>query len=435
MKPIGEATCCVVDAGCFPDLARAMAQGFGRVLYYSPFEQEYLDIKRCCIGDGADHFERCDEFLDPKVLAGIDLFIFPDIGFAGLERHLESLGKLVWGSRGTTEFELYRTKFCDLLEELGLPRVPSMKIRGVTALAEHLKGVENKWVKINRYRDNMETWHHIDYAHSARELERMAYEFGPLKDRVVFVVQDPIDDEEGSPVIEIGYDGFTIDGDFPPCTYQGYEKKNQLYLGSELAAEDLPEPIRVINDAIAPMLKEHRHRGFIATEIRVKDGVPHYTDPTNRMAGQTMEHLFRTCLNLPEIIYYGAAGEMVEPEFGNQFAVEATLHLHAQGDGWKTMAVPEEVRDYVALYRYCEVDGLYHFPPGKNDEVGVICGGGDTIEEALNDLKEHFELLKGEPVTIELAGFADLVEQIEKAEKEGVEFSDQPLPDPAVAIE
>ena len=434
MKPIEEIVCCIVDSGCFPALARCMAKATKTTYYCSEFEQEYLNIDRCAIGDGGDEFERLDEYMDPDVLKTIDLFIFPDIGHAGIQRYLQSIGKLVWGSRGSTELELYRTRFLDMLAKVGLPTVHCVRLRGVEALAEHLKRVENKYVKINRYRDNMETWHHIDYLHSRSELQRLALEFGPIDP--VFVVQDPIDDEEDSPVIEIGFDGWNIDGDFPESTYQGYEKKNQLYLGSELAYDDLPEAVRYVNEKLSPVLASYGHRGFVATEIRVKNGVAHYIDPTNRMAGQTMEHLLKTCRNLAEVIYQGAAGNLIKPDFSSQFAAEATLHYTGEGGrhGWKTLLVPDSILEDVALYRYCMKDGAYHFPKAKNDEVGVICGNGDTIEAAVEDLKENFAEFGDEPVKIELSGFADLVEEIAKAEKEGVSFSEQDVPGPEIAL-
>lgn len=440
MKDISEVTCCIVDAGTFVPLAECMAKKASKVYYYSPYEQEYLGIERCCIGDGSESFERIDEFLEPSVLETIDLFIFPDIGFGGLQRHLKSLNKLVWGSMGASDLELFRTRFLKALKDVGLPIVQSVKVTGLSALSDHLKEVKDKWVKINRYRDNMETWHHLDWEHSQRTLEHLSLCFGPMKEHVTFVVQDSINGDDDSPVIEIGYDGWMVtspDGQpqFPRSSYQGYELKNKLYLGSELDARKQPDEVIFVNEKIAPVLAQYCYRNFWATEIRVKDGVPYFIDPTARMAGQTMEHLLNTCTNLPEVILAGAEGRILEPEFEAPFAAEATLHYTQDNDGWKTLVCPEEVKPYVKLYRYCEVDGAYQFPPHKLDELGVIIGTGETIEESIDDLKDHFELLKDCPVSIDVSGFADLIKQIEDAQDEGVEFTDKPIPDPAIALE
>lgn len=430
MKDISEIVACVVDAGTFVTLAEKIGEKTSETYYYSPFEQEYLGVERCIIGDNLTQITRMDDFLDPDILDTIDLFVFPDIGYAGLQRHLKSLGKMVWGSMGASDLELFRTKFLKVLKTVGLPIINSEKIVGVTDLGEHLKQVKNKWVKINRYRDNMETWHHIDYQHSQRELEHLSQLFGPVKENVIFVVQDDIETD-----VEIGYDGWIIDGQFPESSFQGYEKKNQLYLGSLMPYDKLPEGVREVNEKFAPILAEMGYRNFFATEIRVKDDVPYFIDPTPRMAGQTMEQLLETCDNLPEVILAGAQGQVLQPKFNCEFAAEATLHYTAGGENqWKTFRVPDEVSPWVKLYRYCFCDGAYQFPPHKSDEVGVVLGTGDTIEAAIDHLKENFEAMKGEPVTIDIAGFVDLLNAIKSAEDAGIEFTDQPIPESSVVL-
>lgn len=435
MKDISETTALVVDYGSFIGLADCMARKCKKVYYYSPWEQEYVGIERSVIGDGFHTFERCDEPVSPEIIEEVDLWLFPDICYGGFQRYLKSIGKLIWGSMGASDLELIRTKFIRTIKEVGLPVVKSIKVVGVTALSEHLKEVEDKWIKINRYRDNMETWHHINLTYSQRQLEHLAMTFGGMKEKVVFLVQDPINGDQDSPVLEVGYDGWSVDGGFPSQSYQGYELKNKLYLGSQLNNDDLPEPVQFVNEKMSPVLREYGYRNFWATEIRVKDDIPHFTDPTARMAGQTMEHLLNTCTNLPEVILSGSKGELIEPEFSAPFAAEATIHYTAEGDGWKVLTVPEQIQDYVKLYRCCQSDGSYHFPPHKSDELGVICGNGDSVEDAIEDLKAHFELLKNEPVRIDIEGFADLIKEIKEAESEGIEFGDSKLPEPSVILE
>ena len=367
------------------------------------------------------------------------MWIFPDIGFGGFQRYLRSLGKAVWGSMGDSDLELYRTRFIDTVKRLGLPVVNSVKLQGLTALAERLRGVENKWVKINRFRDNMETWKHIDYQHSERMLEHLALVFGPVKEGPWFVVQDEIKSEADSPVMEVGYDGWCIttpEGEavFRRSRIKGYEAKNQLYLGSLLDYEDLPEEVRAVNEKFAPELARYGDRNFWATEIIIKDGQPHFIDPTARMAGQTMEHLLTTCTNLPKVINAGARGVVIAPEFSAPFAAEATLHYKGDGDGWKTFRVPEEAVGKVMLYRCCFCDGAYQFPPHKLDELGVVVGNGDTIEASIEDLKANFDLLQEEPVSIDTAGFADLLRDIKTAKEQGVHFTDSEIPLPEVAL-
>lgn len=431
MKALKEVVGCVWDAGTFPEIAVELAKEFAKVYYHTPFEREYLDVNECVIGDGLPTVERLDEPMAPEAVAEIDFYVFPDRGFGGHQRYLKSIGKAVWGSLGACQYELYRTRFYKLIEKLGLPMAKTVPIQGVTALADYLKEHKRKWIKVNRYRANMETWFHLDYEHSLAQLQYLWTVFGGVAEKVWFVVQDEIPDAQ-----EIGYDGWCIRGQYPPESFQGYEAKNELYLGCAKKYEELPEPVRYVNEKFAPVLEQFGYTNFWATEIRLKDGVPYFIDPTPRMPGQTGEQLLKTCSNLAEVMWKGAHGEVVTPEFEHKFAVEATLHYTGDtgDDGWKVMRVTPEAADWFKAYQFCMVDGLYKFPPGKNDEVGVVIGVGQSIEDAMDSLNEHIELLGDEPVKAHLDGFVDLIEQVEQAEAEGMEFSKEPLPDAAKVV-
>jgi hypothetical protein len=427
MKVVEEITCCVVDYGTFISVADKLSETMAKVYYHSPYEIEYQDIRSCVIGRGLDRAERLDEFLDPNVLDTIDLFVFPDISFGGLQRHLRSLGKAVWGHMGGNDLELHRDFFLDVLKKVGLPVIHSETIVGLTALAEYLQENDNKWIKINRFRGNMETWHHRDYRHSLRTLDSLAVIFGGMKEQVIFVVQDEIESET-----EVGYDGWCIDGQYPSHSFQGYEKKNELYLGSVLADEDLPEEIRIVNEAMAPVLAGYGYRSWWATEIRVADGVPYFIDPTPRMPGQTGEHQLETCSNLADVIWQGANGIVIEPEFAWNFAAEATLHYDMKSkdaaivDEWKTLHPPEDVLRWMKLYYYCrepdEGGDTYHFSAKNTDEIGVMIGVGNSVDEAIEHLTDNLEMLEGLPVHANIAGFASLLKSIKEAEKHGIKF-------------
>ena len=429
MKSVKQVKAVVVDYGSFTGLAERLAEEMDTVYYYTPCESEFKDVTQCCKGDGLEKVIRIEDFMDPEIFDQADLFVFPDIGWSGHQKFLRRAGKAVWGSMGADELELYRTRFLETVKALGLPTIPSVTVRGLTKLREHLRGVKNKYVKINKWRAQMETFHHIDWMHTGPELDRLAVEFGPLQEETVFVVQDDLPTQ-----VEIGYDGWTVDGQYPAASFQGYEKKNELYLGSQLTAEKLPAAVKRINQALAPLFKKYQYRNFFATEIRVgKDGKPYFIDPTMRMPGQTGEQLLRTCKNLPEVIWRGANGELVKPVFNYKFAAEATMHYTAGGDWW-VLKVPEKVRPWTSLYHFCELDGYCVFPPKSNDEPGVVIGGGDTIQKAFEHLKANLEMLKGEPVKCRLEGFADLLRAIEDAEKHGVEFTSQPIPGPELVL-
>ena len=180
MKDVKDIVVLVLDQGYFISLARKLAETCKKVYYHTPIEGEYVDINDCSFGVGFDGITRIDNYKYPEILDEVDLVVVPDIGYADEQAHLKELGKAVWGSFDASELELYRTLFLEAIEKLKLPCAPYKVIQGVTALSEHLKTVKDKWIKIDRYRKVMETWHHLDYAHSERELERLSIVLGGM---------------------------------------------------------------------------------------------------------------------------------------------------------------------------------------------------------------------------------------------------------------
>lgn len=426
MKKPSQVNCVVVDYGNFLSLAAKLGETYRSVLYYSPHETEYRDVAKCVTGEGVAGVTRIEEYLHPDIVGEADLFVFPDIGFAGVQRYLESIGKAVWGSREVTEIELKRSLFLDVLEQQGLPRPPSKVVKGLAALEAMLEKVEDKWIKLDIYRENMETWHHIDYEHSLPMLRYLATTFGGVSEEMVFVVQDTIPDAQ-----ENGYDGFSVNGKFPDMSFQGYEKKNELYLGTWQHRDELPKEVRHVNERMASLLRRTNYRNFFATELRNE----FFIDPTPRMAGQSQEHLLETCTNLADIIWAGANGKLIEPEFKAKFAASATLHYkEVPGEHWKSVKVPAKVSKWFKLANYAQDGEIYNFPPGRNDEIGVVIGYGDSIEAAIGELKSHLEVVEKEPICAEVEGFVDLLKDIHKAQAAGIKFSDQPLPPPESVV-
>jgi hypothetical protein len=258
----------------------------------------------------------------------------------------------------------------------------------------------------------------------------LAVVFGGAKEQPTFVVQDTIDSD-----MECGYDGWCVNGTYPSKSFQGYEKKNELYLGSLLQDKELPEEILYVNEKMSPVLEEYGYKNWWATEIRVSEGTPYFIDPTARHPGQTGEHQWETCLNLADVIWQGANDKVIEPQFGWAFAAEATLHYEALSDSsaiaeeWKTLDIPKNIRRWFKPYHYCIIDGIYHFTPNKKDEVGVIIGVGDSIKESIDNVKKYLKIMDALPVYAKTAGFVDLLESIKEAEKNGIKFADK-IPDP-----
>lgn len=425
-----DRTALVFDHGLFVELAIRLARDFKRVLYYSPWMKGFPTVNDCVIGDGFRSIERVDDIWD--VLDEVDVFVFPDIQHSGLQLHLEQMGKNVWGSRKGDKLELQRAKFLKTLKEVGLPVGKWRHVVGLSNLREILKGEDDLFIKISRYRGSMETWHHKDYRMSDPILDQLAVKLGAAKESVPFIVCEPIKSD-----LEVGYDGFCIDGQFPSIGVQGYEIKDRAFVASVQKYEDLPKEVQDVNEAIAPLLRDYRYRNFWSTEIRIQDREPFFIDPCCRCPSPATEAQLELYDNWGEIIWEGAQGNLVDPNPVAKFAVESMIYHNEDADGWRSLEIPDESRQWVKIYRVCKINGAYHIPPCENkmDEIGAVVGIGDTIQEAIDHLHETVEELKDQPVTVRTESLYDALKEIHKAEEQGVEFTEQEVPKPETALQ
>lgn len=431
MSDISNKTVCVFDHGLFVEVALRLARDFGRVLYYSPWEIGFPILNNCVIGDGFqdENVERVDEIWEH--FNDIDLFVFTDIQNSELQLYLESVGKKVWGSRRGDDLELRRSWFKKLQDKLGMPRPEFESITGLSKLRDYLKEHEDRYVKISRFRGCMETWHHINYELSEQMLDHLAVKLGPLQDAIPFTVETPLVTD-----IEVGYDGITIDGQWPKFAIQGYEAKDRGLIAAVQEYKDLPEEITKVNDALSGTLKDFRYRNFFSTEIRVVEDESYLIDPTCRCPSPCIEIQLETWANLGEMMWFGAQGEMIDPEPSTMFGVECLIEHTGSDEEWRTLQIPEKSRRWTKLYSVCKHGDIYCIPPFPHSHttIGMMVGIGDTIEEALEHLKENAELLKGQPVSIPTDALYHTLIEIRKAEEKGIEFTGDKLPEPESAL-
>lgn len=427
---LNDITCCVIDNGLFLPLAVKLGKSFDRVLYQSPWERGFPLLNECLIGDGFANVERCDDFWHE--LDEIDLFVFPDLLRSGLQEHLRSIGKLVWGSGTGDSIELSREKFLRILKERGL-EVPSYhSITGLENLRAYLKKHEDKFIKISKYRGSMETWHHATYRESEPKLDELSVRLGAAKNIVPFLVFDPIETE-----LEVGYDGYCINGKFPGLAVLGYEAKDKGFICTLTDYDELPDQVLEINEAFGPELAKYNYRNFFSTEIRVKGNKNYFIDPCCRCPSPSTEAQIELYGNLAEIIVAGAQGECVTQVPTARFAVEAVMTMKGGSNNWRVLDIPSNLREFVKIGSSCEIDGRICVPPDGSDgsEVGWVVATGDSIEDAITNLKQHVKDLGDTPVTVHTEAISDLLKEVQTAEDKGIEFSDEPIPDPSIMLD
>lgn len=430
MKPVSEIHVRVIDKGLFLPIARRLARDAKAVTYFTPHERSFPTV-RDCIGDGFDDIQRVSSpWHDAE---DVDCWCFPDVGFSDLQIELLRQGKIVWGARDGDELELSRGKFLEALRKTGLPLPQYGKVSGITKLRDHLRDREDLWVKISRYRGDCETFHWRSWEEDESQLDQLAVRFGPYREHVVFYVFDPIDTE-----IEDGCDSYCIDGEFPSLVIHGMEAKDKAYLGAFQRFADLPEELRRVNEAFAPILRQYGYRSFFSTEVRITDqGDSYFIDPTCRAGSPPSQVMAEMIGNYGEIIWQGANGILVDPEPAAKFGVQAMVCLKGDPREWRTMRVTDELDRWLKCPDAIRVDDCLAFAPDLNNpshEIGWLVGIGDRMGEPIRHLQHNVKLLP-DGATCEFMQLASLIQEIEKAEAAGMPFTEQKVPSPEIVLE
>jgi hypothetical protein len=426
MKPTNEVVALVIDTGIFVHVARRLAREFKAVYYWTPWESDFPKFRDAIIGDGYDDIIRVESVEEVKQLC--DLFVFPDIGYSALQKELIAEGKAVWGCRDADELEARRGKFMQTLEQsTDLPLPKFDRIQGMHELREYLSKNEDRYIKVSTYRGDFETFHFRSMAQDESVLDQLAVNLGPLKEEFVFYCFHPIDTD-----IEDGIDSYCIDGQWPETVIHGMECKDKAYIGCFQKMSDVPEEVRCVNEAISPVLAQYGYRSMFSTEVRItKEGESYFIDPTCRFPSPPSQVMCEMIGNMGEIVWHGANGIMVEPEQVAKFGAQAIFRVDR--DEWGVFPIPEEIDRWVKVSFSCRVNGNICVPPNHHgvSEIGWVCAIGNTIEEAISNLREHKDKMP-DGVCVEFASLSDLLRELKDAQDAGMEMTEGEIPGPEI---
>lgn len=430
-KDIADLTVLVFDYGVYFPVAQRLARDCNKVYYHRPRGEAFKTFGQYCGGDGHEDVTLTTDFW--KIKNEIDLFVFPDCGDSGLQLELESQGFPVWGSKSADVQEEMRGVWIKSCKKMGLPMPKTHAIKGITNLRLFFREHEGETfhVKISRFRGDMETWKACERSQIENKLDVLALKFGPFKEGITFYVQEPVDTD-----IEGGADTYFVNGQYPNKIILGYEKKGESYFATWKDRKDMPPEIWKPSDSMTDMLAKYGYCNTVSSEVRVKGSESFMLDPCLRFPSPAGEEELEMYGNFADIIYRGARGELVQPDMTAKFCGEAVIAYSGDREGWKSIRIPDEVRQRVKLYACGYEDGAFHFPPSQDpDAIGCAVGLGDEPQEVIDRLKEIAEALKNSAVDLRIEPMADLFKEIQEAEKQGIEFSDQDVPEPASVIE
>jgi hypothetical protein len=422
MKDPKDVVAFVIENGLFTSLALKLAKTYKKVYYYTPWETAFARINTGRIGYG---FEDENLYLVDSVwgphMDEADIVIFPDIYLGPLQEHLVSIGKKVWGARTGDCLELQRVGMKEILDILDLPVGKFEVVKGVNNLRAYIKANPGGYVKIDKWRGLMETFHASSYEDVEPLLDSLEQKLGPFKTEIEFCFEEPLPDR-----VEFGTDCWAITDENGKCQYpknliSGLEIKDVGYAGIFTKYADLPECTTRFNERIKPVLAEYGYRGFLSTEVRIgKDHEPFMIDLTCRAPSPPSELFQEMYANLAECIWAGANGIVIEPEAVKPYGAEILLKSSWAECNWQPISFPEEISQWVKIRNACQIDGRHYAVPQQPvglAECGAVIGLGDTLEEACEKALEHAAQVKGYYLEASTQCIDAIKEQIAKMEE------------------
>lgn len=409
---LANKTILVVDlSGTFTFIAERLAEDFGRVKYFSHWMTGFSQSKDFLPGIGLPEVERITDVYD--VYDHIDCAMFTDVGWGGLQARMRQDGIPVFGSAYAQELEIDRVKLKESLIRAGLATAHSRVITGIDNLRKILQKEKDLYVKFSFFRGDGETYKHKAWFSTETWLHNLAVQLGPYGALAEFLVEEPIEGEAA----EVGYDTFAVNGKLPQEMLWGYEVKDSGFIGT---TDPLPALLRDNANRFEKVLKEYSYTGILSTEVRVTPKESFLIDFTARCPSPPSEVECAITENFSEIVYEGAHGRLVEPEFKARYGTMLVL----KSDWIVEHALPLEIsdrRDQIFLHGHFRIGNKDYavVPEGFAEFAGAV-GMGDTLEAAIEEAYEAAEAISGYQVRYDGDAFSEAMDTIRNGEKLGL---------------
>ena len=417
MKKYPTKSVCVVDFGLFVELAVTLTQYFGKVFYHFPWQASAFPRSNSkVVGKGLSGLVLVERLWD--IVDEVDCFVFPDVFLGDLQQELVRKGKPVFGSRRADELELYRVQAKKHFQSLNIPVGPYKVVTGIEALRNYLKIHKDQYVKCSVNRGDFETFHAKDYKFIEPKIDELEHSLGFKKYDQEFVVEASIKD-----CVEIGYDGFVIDGQYSEQALMGIEIKDKGYIGKMVSYAKMPRQLTDFNRKVAPTLQKYQCRNFFSTEIRVnRQGQGFIIDPCIRAGNPPMFSELEFYDNLGEIIWEGAQGNVVTPTSKYQWAAQIQISSDWLDINRLAVQFPEKIRSQVKLLNAARLQEQYYIIPQEHKlkAVGAVVGVGQTMNEAIGKCKAAAEEVKGYYVECNPEALDDAEKEWQKMKEFGI---------------
>jgi hypothetical protein len=241
---------------------------------------------------------------------------------------------------------------------------------------------------------------------------------GPYKEDFEFIC------EELLPGKEPGLDGITFDGELLYPCQAGYEEKGVGIIEITYnSAQELPAPLKMINDGFSEEFKKHKTRFFYSAEVKIdKDKVPYVIDMTIRHAFPGTSAIQTEIIeNYTEVMYGLATGNKVNPVIKYKYAAGVTGDSSAAQKRWLNVSFPKELRKWIKFRMAVKKDKEYYACPGF-PSVCTVIALGNSIEEVIGLVKERVKQVKATGLSFDVKGLDDIKDNINIGKSFGINF-------------
>lgn len=408
----------VQDKGLYVHQSEALSEdGKHRVVYHTPWETKDPHFRDYVIGKGFGNLEKTlypEDFYEKA-----DCIIFWDVSGNSLCNFLRKVypNKSIWGSGLGERLENDRVLLKEWCAELGLPVNKYEVVKGVDNLRKYLKNNKDKYVKVNIFRGDMESFYSPDYDSIESVLDELAVTLGSSKNEYDFIVEDKIDTD-----VEAGADVIFNGTKFLSPMFCGYELHKNLYVAH--VVDELPAPLMETLDAFTPLLQKMNYRGALSTEEKIVSEKEHYFIDACMRLPNPLSALYPVMIeNWADVVYNVGLGKDIEPKIRYKYVGAFGL----------TSLAAKEIFVKINIDKGHENDVRYQMVTGRDDKiysipgwevVAILVAGGNTIDEVLQKLKDNAKYVNAHFLDKDpLQGIDMIKEVIKNGEKVGIKFS------------
>lgn len=155
-----------------------------------------------------------------------------------------------------------------------------------------------------------------------------------------------------------------------------------------------------------------------------RKGKPFWSSNCCRCGSPPNELYQEMMTNLSEIMWYGAEGVLIEPEFCCEYGIEVMIHSDWANDHWQAIYMPPQIRQWVKLRNLTKIDGTYYIVPNEQGlpEIGAVVAIGSSFEECIKKVKKYADQIEGYRIDIKVGSIDEMTNVIAKGEKLGIKF-------------